>query len=527
MGKTVIESLLVELGLDTEKLKESAAIDKIEKIRASVKGLNDDLGDVEKRLKGIGMSVGGFGKAATGGGSKGGGGLGGVAGKANSMADYAASQFIKMEDQKRKIGRITDPAKLTSIIEGLGDQIANVKGRMSLGIDKGKGSVELQTLNSILDYTKEHYETVKDNTKEEKKARKSPSTIKGMMTGMGGGIGTAAAGVYLLKSITDGLKSFFDSAKNYLAGAQAMKQAGEAIGLSAEQMQYFETISKTFGDNTGSILKDMDALGKSYVSTIPNKMHYGLSALGINPLKPGTNEARPLEDILPELADAAKTKFKKKDPQTYMYFREWFEGMDKFAVDMLQEGAAGMATRYQSMVKAGMTKPQEQLLRESKTAIDMASAGDKLATKSSKFFEPIISIFMREFGDLMGTEGRGDMELLKNDPNAISKMRKAGYGNVQLERLRGLYPDVPGIHNVKSDFIDRLISNMFHPASSMLQNPLGIPGMGAVGQAVKGLMVDKMTLNLSIDQNGNAKGNVNGSPIGSIYTNVSPNKAVQ
>jgi hypothetical protein len=54
MGKTVIEELIISLGLDAKALEDSKALEAINNMRQAVKGLDDDLKSVEKTLGGFG-----------------------------------------------------------------------------------------------------------------------------------------------------------------------------------------------------------------------------------------------------------------------------------------------------------------------------------------------------------------------------------------------------------------------------------------------------------------------------------------
>lgn len=447
MGKTVIEELIISLGLDAKALEDSKAIEAINTIRQSVTLLNGELKEAEKNFAAIGKVKMGSGAAR-------------------------ASKTKKASDQDM-VGMLGFP-------------------RPSAQAKKTDDKpIKVETVPSPKDKA------------EEKRKEKGPTSLKSMLTGMGGAVGTLAAGAYLFKSVAQGIGMIYNSMTQFLAVGQASKNVAEAIGLSAEQMSAFGSVATAMGKDSESVIADIDKLGKEYVSVIPGQFHQGLSALGVVPYDQQGN-MRPYETILKEVFDKAQSlegdkAYKKRILRETVGFSEGSAEVAMLGWDKFQK-------MHRGMVSSGLAPSEEMIQREANLKRSKDISGMKAGMIHRQVGLATSDLLVSALAGVMGTSGFAEL---------MTKMQE-----MKPEELK---KSIQGM-GLPQDQMKELFKFMGMP-----DNPYqNVVRPGQMQDCRTGAITENMVINLSVlSDKAKADASINGKPMSNVRVNLSPNHTGQ
>lgn len=354
MGETVIESLVIKLGLNADGLNADKANKSIESIRTQVKGLNEDLKGVESTLRTIGTQFGGFGKS------------------------FKPDATVRRE-------KVKPATQAGSVLSG---NVLAFPGGDKPPKTKPQGGV------------------TPDQHEKKKKETKVPTSLGGAISSLGGQIGMLAGGIYLLKNTVESVAGVVRGFMDIFKSAMVEKNVAAVSGLKPQDVDFFKAVGAQFGDMEGAIAKNIVKFGQTKVSAMPGEYHLGLARMAISPLdvKGGTRDTM---ELLKEIAAKSQT-MAKNDEDTYRFFRQWFD-FDKTTVDMLQKGPSFLDKMPEFYRKEMLSKTNKDIEAGAKHEVDTALGAQKLKTATDKAAIDIWGLIPKLVQPTFGKNGLGPM----------------------------------------------------------------------------------------------------------------------
>lgn len=436
MSENVIESLIVQLGLDASGLNEKAAKDAIGNIKSSVVELNDALKETKDLLGAIGkvtqqkqssaksqtapvspaVPVAPSAPAAT------------SAGKPDkeeaakkrreaTFLKWKGKQEMKAASALRAIEAQTTSQGLERIIASLEDSLANLGTAESSGILSGhQARVQRGLLKDVLDAAqakkgvvvkaeadrkseedkkdeedaaataaekaeraRQKVEREAQRQREKEDKRRMPHSLGGLIRSIPG-LGTIAAGLYIARQAFDAVAGFVGKITESLTGQQNIRTAAQSFGLATGQMRNFTDAAVQFGANSNEIAQDMTKFMSGAQIPIGGQYHWGLARKGVAVSEGG--QWRKMEDIMGDLADVM-SKEPKLNKDTYNYYRHMF-GFSKQTVDFMQQGREGIEARKTESIKSGMALSGEMVDRGAQQAAIWKATGQQFSILGQK-----------------------------------------------------------------------------------------------------------------------------------------------
>lgn len=550
MSENIIESLVVQLGLDASGLNEKAAKDAIGNIKSSVVELNDALKETKDLLGSIGkvtqqkqssaksqtapvspaVPVAPAAPAAP------------YAGKPDreeaarkrreaTFLKWKGKQEMKAASALRAIEAQTTSQGIERIIASLEDSLANIGTAESSGILSGhQARVQRGLLKDVLDAAQAKKGVVvkaeadrksEEDKKEEEDAaataaekaerarqkvereaqrqrdrdakRKMPTSLGGLLRAIPG-LGTIAAGLYIARQAFDAVAGFVGKITETMKGGQDIRTAAQSFGIATDRMQGFTDAAVQFGANSNEIAQDMSKFMSGAQIPIGGQYHWGLARKGVAVSEGG--QWRKMEDIMGDLADVM-SKEPKLNKDTYNYYRHMF-GFSKQTVDFMQQGREGIEKMRQDAINRGMALTGAEAERQAYQKQKLSEIEKQIDVLWQRFI-----LYMSERA--LGKEG--DSERMRK----YEESRKAEWGGlIDSFRKEGVW------------------SNMWHRQDSPKPTQSVTPSAQSLYHANGSKQqAQQMTVNVSVDKGGSATTSVKGVDRKNVSTNVLPYKVAQ
>ena len=407
---------------------------------------------------------------------------------AESLAADLKAIGVDTEARKRGISRETDSGTLTRKRGKLEDELSTVGDQIKAGlVDPERGKARQESLAGLIEHTKGLEDTAKREERANAKQRKMPTSLKGLMGGMEG-LGPIAAGVYLFKSAIGAITGALSGLASATEASQSVKQLGEEIGLTSSQLEGFRAIAIRAGDTQGTVVKDLERLGKEWTSVIPGYIHAGLNRMQISVMDSSGNR-RKFADVLNELSDKA-SKDKRVAEEMYAYFRQL--GISgKQLTDVLKMGPEKIEAERRKDVLTGVAKSDWQVQFEADTWVEVTTA-------------------LRVAGNAASLFGSGLWALGKE----MTKLAILGpVGASTLNAVKSML----GRNGAESKVATEAVS--VNPQKASMYGPTRDAAAAARSQNFN---LENMTVNVSVDKSGRATASVDGVKPSRVTTNVAP-----
>jgi hypothetical protein len=412
---------------------------------------------------------------------------------AESLATDLKAVGVDTEARKRGISRETDAGRLTAMRGKLEDELATVGDQIKAGlVDPERGKARQESLAGLIEHTKGLEDTAKREERANAKQRKMPTSLKGLMGGMEG-LGPIAAGVYLAKSIFSAIGGALSGLKAVGDEAQNVKQLGEEIGLTSSQLEGFRAIAIQVGDTQGTVVKDLERLGKEWASVIPGYIHAGLNRMQISVMDSSGNR-RKFADVLNELSNKAR-KDKRVAEEMYAYFRQ-LGIAGKQLTDVLKMGSKEIERRTQLSRMTGLSKTDEQIEAQARMGVELEIAGTWLGN----FFSEL-STQVWEFTTLR------PWKPLSRAVNEYNAFWNELFSNMS----------TTGRNGAESKVATEAVS--VNPQKASMYGPTRD---SAAASRAQNFNLESMTVNVSVDKSGRATASVDGVKPSRVTTNVAP-----
>jgi hypothetical protein len=401
---------------------------------------------------------------------------------AESLATDLKAVGVDTEARKRGISRETDAGRLTAMRGKLEDELATVGDQIKAGlVDPERGKARQESLAGLIEHTKGLEDTAKREERANAKQRKMPTSLKGLIGGMEG-LGPIAAGVYLFKSAISAITGALSGLASATETSQNVKQLGEEIGLTSAQLEGFRAIAIQVGDTQGTVVKDLERLGKEWTSVIPGYIHAGLNRMQISVMDSSGNR-RKFADVLNELSDKA-SKDKRVAEEMYAYFRQ-LGIAGKQLTDVLKMGPKKIESERRKDVLTGVAKSDWQVQFEAETWVEVTTA-------------------MRVAGNAASLFGAGLWKIVKF---LTTSTPLGGVGAVAWQAKNLIYGSGNESEQIK------VTPQSVRQFSNDRRTP---EAMGS------GFKIDQMNVNVRVDKDGRATASVDGVKPSRVTTNVAP-----
>lgn len=339
--------------------------------------------------------------------------------------------------------------KLNGTVEKLDANLKSVESTLRNIAQLSGGAIKLgETKVTSPKEKKEPKEsTSKLDKRDKEKADRMPTTLKSLLTGIGGPLATLASGVYLFKSMAQAAMGLWNVAKGFIDESKELANVGKFSGIAASKLKGLGTMAEFLGYKSEDTIADFDKLGRTFINLKPGEFHQGLAMMGIVPYAKDGKPKDP-EQIFKEVADYMS----RTDLSMIEKYRagEQYLGMGQGSVEILSMGWKNAMDRIAGFQKSGLIPTEADIQEERLQGRVAAFNKARASTTGRKGITSITDLLTGTIAAALGTDGAPQAldSIMANGPEKTMKMLEGKIEKEklnQLKRMFGLAVDESGM----------------------------------------------------------------------------------
>lgn len=339
--------------------------------------------------------------------------------------------------------------------------------------------------------------TSKVGKKEEKEDR-MPTTMKSLLTGVGGPIAAISGLVYLFKSMAQAAMNLWNVSKGFINESKELTNVSKFSGIAASKLKGLGAMAEFMGYKAEDTIADFEQMGRTFIKMKPGDYHEGLAQMRIVPYE-RDGVPKSTEKILGEIAHY----FTRTDKSMTEKYRigDQFLKIGQGSVEILSMGWENAMQRIAGFQKSGLIPTEADIQEERLQGRVAAFNKARASTIGRKGITSITDLLTGTVAAMFGTAGATETfdAIVKHGPEKTMKQLEGKISKEKLHQLKTMF-------GVEDD--------------AYYKDPMILRQMGTYPARLQGfndLTVQSATFNIQQRKDGTVESaTVNGKPIKNI-----------